>query len=367
MGKSNLNVIICKEKANKNSLINFRRKVYKGDINFKNNEEFLLKQMLYGKTVFTKQSNIQGILVEDNGEIVASCLLIHAYDYKQYLQIGFFEAVRDDDEIIDTILVYCNNLCEEKKIASILIGMNGHVNFGIGILHSNFKKTQSFGGSYNKDYYTKMWDKVSTKKVKQVSFFKNTEEFNMKKYDKLIKRLDKRFKYRNIIRKKLRKEIEIYTQLNNKIFSDHDYYYKRETSLDYELFKDLFYLIKEENMIFAYDGDKPIGFLLWYPDYNKLIKKEKHFGIQTVIKNLFYSKKIDTFKIMEIGVLKEYRTTGVILGLFNELYKKINKKFKYCETSWILDKNFKSKNLGIKFEAEPYKEFIIFEINRGSV
>ena len=102
--------------------------------------------------------------------------------------------------------------------------------------------------------------------------------------------------------------------------------------------------------------------MLWYPDYNQLIPEGKNIGVDTFVKNKLFSDKIDTFKIIEMGVLSEYQNTGAILGLFNQCYNYTKNRYDHYETSWILNSNFKSKNFGVKWAEEEYKHYKVYEI-----
>jgi hypothetical protein len=61
-----------------------------------------------------------------------------------------------------------------------------------------------------------------------------------------------------------RKEMEVYTELNNICFQHHPFYFPRSVDEDYELFRELKLFLREENLIFVQEGDKMVGYLLWY-------------------------------------------------------------------------------------------------------
>jgi len=113
--------------------------------------------------------------------------------------------------------------------------------------------------------------------------------------------------------------------------------------------------------LFVEKNEEPIGFMLWYPDYNELMKSGESIGISTFIKNKLFSKKITTFKIVEIGVIKREQNKGAILALFEYCFQCIKGRFRNFESSWILKENEKSKTFGIKWsdgESKKYKAYI---------
>jgi hypothetical protein len=125
----------------------------------------------------------------------------------------------------------------------------------------------------------------------------------------------------------------------------------------FKLFKELKYLLREENLIFVEKLGVPVGFMLWYPDYNELINKGETPGIKTVVKNKLFSDRIKTFKIVEMGVIPGERNKGAILALFDYCYKSTKGRYESMESSWILSENIKSKSFGMKWADEEFKHY----------
>lgn len=357
-----MKIINCNNKTLKNQMLDFRKSLYKNNPYFKNSEQLTLKDMLFKKTTFSKGAMIEPLLVEEHGEIYSSALLIHEKNFCEYVQIAFFECKEGCEEAGRVLIDYAIEKAREMDVPKVLIGMNGHVNYGLGILSSDFQSPQSFGSSYNPEFYLRIFEGYPHSKVVLTSLLKDLSTFSMEKVDKVIKRVDRNYSFRIMNISDLKNEIEIYTRLNNEIFKEHKFYYPRESNMDFELFKDLSYLIKGENLIFAYKDKEPIGFLLWYPDFHELVAPYKSFGVSTVLKNKFMSHSIEKVKIVELGVLSKYRNTGVTFGLLKKCYELTKSRYKLCESSWILDYNFPSVNCGLTFDFREYKKFNVYEI-----
>lgn len=357
----NMNIVECNSN-NYKLYMKFTKAIYKDNMFFKDTTSSLLKAILLKQSEFCKYAYVYPVMIYDVDKIVAVCTYIHADNYKETLQIAYFEALPYYDEAIELIINLGKEICRERSISKITIGLNGHVNYGLGILGDNYDTSLSFGNNYNPPYYIDYFDKYKTVEYTLTSFKGSMKDFNMDREQKAIKRICSKFTFRNINFKDFKNEMEIYTELNNMCFLNHPFYFKRSYMEDYELFKDLKLFIKEENLIFAEKDGRPIGFILWYPDFNQLIPKGKSMGVSTFIKNKLFSHRINKFKIVEIGVLPEFHNTGAILGLFNECYKKAKEKYDLYETSWILDSNFKSRNFGVKWANEEYKHYRVYEI-----
>ena len=154
----------------------------------------------------------------------------------------------------------------------------------------------------------------------------------------------------------------MYTDLNNKCFTDHKYYYVRDYKDDEEMLKELFLFMKEDSLIFAFKDGKPAGFILWYPDFNELAKPGEAFGTKHYFKNIFGNKKIKTCKVMEYGVLDEYRGVGLPFALIAHVYSILsNYGVSQVESSWILADNEDSNSFCKAFCDELYKEYVVYE------
>ena len=60
--------------------------------------------------------------------------------------------------------------------------------------------------------------------------------------------------------------------------------------------------MKEDSLVFAYHNGKPVGFIMWYPDWNELAAPGEAFGTKHFFLNLLKGKSIRTGKVMEYGV-----------------------------------------------------------------
>lgn len=357
-----MQLLLCAKDDYKDYL-SFVKSVYKDFPNYKDTLSPVLKTFLQKKGSFCRNISTVPIIIKKNNTIVAACIYIISKSYSKVLQVAFFEALENQQEAVDLIIKKAKEICRENDLNKIVIGLNGHVNYGIGFLCDKFEEQLSFGSSFNPTYYVQYFEKYAGEKCKMVSYYGNIAGINFDKEIKILQRINKKFSYRDFNFKAFKSDMKIYTELNNVCFKEHPFYFERTNGEDYELFKELKYFIKEENIIFVEREGTPIGYMLWYPDFNELIGSGETIGIRTYIKNKLYSKKIKRFKIVEIAILPEFQKSGAILGLFNECLKKTKNRYTAYETSWILEKNFKSKNFGVKYAENEYKHYVAYEIS----
>lgn len=347
--------------------ISFVKVIYNRFPNYKDSATPVLKEFLYKKGAFCSGLDIVPVMVMKGESIAAVCMYIHSKKYEGVLQIAFFEALENCQAAVDLIMDKAKELCLEKSLNKIVIGLNGHVNYGIGFLCDHFDAEIAFGSSFTPAYYTDYFSGYGAQQHRMVSYNGNMETLSFAKHSRILERIEGRFNYRSMDFGNFREEMKVYTDLNNVCFKQHPFYFERTYEEDYELFRELSFFIKGENIIFVQDGDKPVGYMLWYPDFNELLRHGETIGIGAFIKNKLFSKSIQKLKIVEIAILPEYQNSGAILGLFHECYKRNAHRYPFYETSWIFEENFKSRNFGIKLLENEYKHYVAYELALSEV
>lgn len=354
------------EKNDAREYIEFSRSVYKDNTHCRDAASITLKQILSGRAKICESALIKPLLVKDEIDgrerTVAACILCVVDRMDDVLQITFFEALEHQKKAVDMLLQYAKDYAHIHNMHEIIIGLNIHVNYGLGLLSSHFDYDQSLGSSYNPPYYMDYFADSEIEQINLVSYLRDMTDFEFPITEKLAARMTKGFSVREVDFKNLEKEAEIYTYLNNEAFKDHKFYYRRRVGEDLELFKEYKMLLKPENLLFLEYDNKPAGFMLWYPDYNQIVSPGRCIGFSTLLKSHLHIGNIDRFKISEIGILPSYQKTGGIFALFQHCYNLTKGRFKYCESGWIMDKNRFSWSLAEKWRGEKYKSYKAFVI-----
>ncbi len=338
--------------------------VYMGNNYFRATESSIEKLLLNSNSSFNKHSSIKKFVVRDGNNLVARFALINDHKLKDYIQVSFFEAQKGLGEIFALIKkeIY-KHFSQCKKV---VVGLNGHLNYGAGILLNRFDEIPMFGLPYNPDYYANYFKDLNCHKM-------YTFRFSMKVYKAwahsyTIQRELKGLNIRFMNKRNIKEESAIYTRLNNQAFIEHPYWANRDKEEDFEMFSPFKYLLDNENLIFAEIKGKPIGFFLWYPDFNQLVSGQRDLNVFDVFKYRL-GKSIDTFRFTEIGIIPEYQRSPVALALINKsLPTLIEKGYKYCEGGFIFEENrasiaFVKRILQRCYGKEPevYRKFAIFE------
>jgi len=361
-GIDKMKLIYCNENDNR-EYIDFVKSIYKDDVNYRDNISSTIEMFIYGKGTFCENLFIKPVMVIDEDVTIAVATYVFSNRRKDMMQICFFEAKDEYQQAVDLIINEAKLIATGMNVKSIVIGINGHINYGVGFLVDNFDSPFSYGNNYSKPYYLNYFEVYKPKEY-MLNTYKNTfySFEDLEKNQNLINRICKNFNFRFTNIHNLRAEIDIYTYLSNICFEQHPFYFETTSEEDYEMMLELDGIMESENLIFAEKNGQPIGYLLWYPDYNQLISSGESLNTSTIMKANSDGKRVDNCKVIDIAVLPEYQNTGVILGLFNTLFEYGKDKYKTFESGWILDSNIKSKNLVSHIASNEYKHYKIFEI-----
>lgn len=354
--------IIRVNDQNIGEFIKFSKSVYVGNPYFRDNMSKTAAEILNNKAEICKGSYVEGVMVKSNNTTLAVCFFCIVDRMSDILQMCWFESL-DDNEAIGCLIEYGKKMAVRFHIKKILVGLNMHVNYGLGILDSHFDEPQSLGSAYNPPYYNARLRQIASEEIKLVSYLVRTDQFDFNVGERFESRVLSKYSVRRSNFKQLEKEAAIYTDINNRAFAHHRFYYERRINEDLELFQDFRFLLKEENLLFLLHEGKEIGFMLWYPDFNQLLKPGESIGIKTVIKSKLFPSKINRFKIVEVGVVPEFQKTGAIFALFHACRRLTGNKYEWCESGWILDDNYPSKNFGIRWADKEYKQYSVFLID----
>jgi len=262
-------------------------------------------------------------------------------NYKEAVLVCFFEALPNYQQAVNLIIDYARNLGKNNNCKNIIVGLNTHINAGAGILIQGFNNN-SYGNNYNPTYYVDYLKSFKAIIHTMTSYQGEVEAFPFENIEHLVEKVYKHFTFRELLKSNFRQDMALYTRLANKAFADHKFYYQRKEEEDYELYEPMLTTLSSENILFAEKNGELVGYLMWFPNYHEKLTR--------------------SIKISEIGVLPGYRKSGVMLGLFNECYKRTNGKFDCMESGWIFDDNFLSKSITNKWMKKVHKKFNVYEL-----
>ncbi len=343
-------------KKDKNKFIKFRQNLYHNDLNYVCTDNFVLKDILFTETKFAKSCVIKPIIVLDNQKIVAQAILIYT-NLLNKVQISFFDALENQFSAVELIKEAAINLNQQVAGKGIIIGLNGHISYGVGILTSGFEYKNSFDSIYNKCYYKKYFNNLRSESL-------STYKQKFYQASALFSTIDlKGIKIRKCSLKNFAQEMALLRTLCEKTIAKTNLYFPTDEGHFFELTRDLKPFLKSENLLFAENQKgETIGFLFSHPDFNQMLKGGRDYSLLGIgIAFIFNKNKIDTMKINAIGTLN-VRATAALLNAFNEIF---SKKYQYLETNFIWDNNNKSAAIARKFLGSPHRKYEVYYLNES--
>jgi hypothetical protein len=346
------------------SFFDVTKEIYQNNKYYRSSEDDILRLLIEGPSAFHSHASVIPYIILENNKAAGRFALIHDHKLPDYVQVSFFEAQPGITDLSQYIIEEAR--FRFPRCRNIVAGLNGHLNYSAGILISNFDEAPVFGLPYNREYYQDYF--LGFKKSTMVSYRFPLEPF-VEYHRKTGEKPDfKGITVRKLNKKKLQQETEIYTYLNNACFPCHPFWADRDAREDFELFHPFRFLIKEENLLFAEKNGEPIGFFLWYPDFNQLLNSGEHLGLWHVLR-YHLTHPVDTFRFTEIAVLPRYKISHAVQAMILTAIPYIEKSgIKYGEGGFIFEENINSIVMTRRFlervtgkKMEPYRRYALFE------
>ena len=355
-----MQLIEVKTNKDRKKYINFIYKVYENDKNFSDMNLIFVKNFLYKRDSYAKRANIVPIMINDNG-IKLVCMFINTDDSKE-LKLSFLEFLPNSRKYIEAVVNYGKKLLNEFNLSKIVVGINGQVSYGLGILVHSYNTNFEFNANYNPDYYVKELDEVFEIKKRAFSY-----EYDAKKTlgafnQEMLNYIYDNFRFRYLDKKRFKKEMIIFGELCSRTLNQTPYYSKKTPYEMYELMKKMKMLLKKEDIIFVEKDGKEVGFIFTHPDFAEFFDKPKINYINLFFRMIKNTPRMVIYNV--IGVLKEFQKEGVAVGLIDYSTKMRSKKFPKGVSSFVLEDNVESTNLCKKISTGINKEFILYEVEK---
>ncbi len=350
-------------KRQKRRFIDFIFMLYSGDPWYVDTSRFIVETFLYPADSFTKNSYIRPIAVLADGKSVAQCMLIRD-SRLDYLQIGFFDALAGRQDAVDMLVTRAKRTAATLGASKIVIGLNGHVSCGVGILKAGGGKKISFDSLYNKPYYCGYFESTGF-----TPHTLSTYVFRLNDVRARIGPLShtyRGFSFRALRMGAFEKEMHLFGALCNTCLRDTFLYFERDPANLFELMSPLKPFMRPEYLIFAIRDNREIGFFFWHPDFNAVLPPGRKLSLPGIyIRNLLFMKCVTTVKINAIGILPEYRRTGAVVGLFNAALRRAPPHYTHGETNFVWDCNTCSRMLNLGLGNHVDRTYAVYTADCG--
>jgi GNAT superfamily N-acetyltransferase len=283
------------------------------------------------------------VALEDNHPVARGAVILapQALDDNGNPQgwIGFFEALQENQDAAETILHKCEDILSIAGAKSILTPKVD--NLLVGLLMNGFTMPHTVLTNYNPPYYSDIFHRSGY----DVDSTLHTFNFMRATVNRAEVKLPG-FITREFDKNQLPREIKIFNQLQNSIFTGANRYIPRTFSEDQELVQSFLPFLDEELVIIAEDEKgQAVGLLICLPDFYQALK----------------GSKIDHARIISVGVKTDWKKKGVGAMMGSHLMRNlIIKGYQTAEASLVLDRNIPPHNLVKRFNATSGKEYALF-------
>ncbi|MFL6276740.1 MAG: N-acetyltransferase [Blastocatellia bacterium] len=326
---------------------------------------------------FYKTADVEKFLAYRGGRVVGRIMAVLNRAHNEFHGeragfFGFFE-VEEDYEAAAALLDSARRWLAERGAEVMRGPVNPSTNYECGLLVEGFDLDPTLMMVWNPRYYGEFLERYGLHKAADMYAYDiSASYFNVS--DKL-KRVAERLQTKDRIRvravnlKDFKREVEIVRRVYNDAWS-RNWGFVPVTDEEFEhLGKDLKQLVDPRVVLIAeqeVEGrePRPIGFLLAVPDLNRALKKLRGrllpFGL---LKLLWHSRKIDTIRIITMGVIREFQSMGAGAIFLKEIYDRAPAAgFPSGEMSWVLENNLMMNRAAELIGGRRTKTYRIFEM-----
>jgi hypothetical protein len=277
---------------------------------------------------------------------------------------GFFESA-DDDETASSLLDKVSVVLREEGMELMRGPMNFSTNEECGFLFDGFDSPPLLMTPYNPPYYNDLMQRYGMQKAKDLfAYILDVPEELPKKILRVAEIAVKSgIRVRSVDMKNFTHDMMIFKDVYNSAWGKNwGFIPLTDEELVY-LGNSLKPVVVPEMILIAEKENEPVGFMGLLPDYNFVLKHMNgKITPLSIIKALYYSKKIKDLRMLLLGIKPEYRARGVDALLFREGFRGVKKGgYTRVEFSWILEDNIPVQRLVEMIGGRVYKKYRIYE------
>jgi GNAT superfamily N-acetyltransferase len=368
-----VDIFEVKKQKDLSDFIEFPYSLYSRDLLYAPPLRMEMKEQFSSKNPFFHHAEVGYFLARRGGKTVGRIASIinrrHTEFHKEAVGFfGFFESI-NDHEVSEGLLTAVAKVLEKQGLTTMRGPMNFSTNEECGFLIEGFHEPPMLMTPYNPPYYNDLMERYGMNKAKDLyAFIHKVREDLPEKILRVAAIAEKRgVKVRPIEKQRFQAEMQIFKEIYNSAWeANWGFIPLTDTELDY-LGARLKQIAVPELTLIAEDAGKPVGFLGLLPDFNHVLRRMRgKLNPITLLKALYYSKKISDLRLLLLGIKPEYRNKGVDALLYREGFAGIKKGgYARIEFSWILEDNIPVQRIVEMVGGRLYKKYRIYEKEIG--
>lgn len=346
--------------------------LYRGDPYWAPPLRIAVKELLDRKKhPFYANADAEFFLARRDGRVVGRIAAIFDRNHNKFHEesagfFGFFESI-DDAEVAKALLTRAREWVFAKGAKFLRGPMNPSTNYECGMLIDGFDSSPMIMMTYNPRYYPKLMEQAGLSKIKDLNAFANTADGT--DIERIGRVADRKLAksgvtVRTVNMKDFPGEVERIWEVYNAAWERNWGFVPMTRDEFFLMGKEMKQILKPELVLIGEKAGKAIAFALAVPDINFALKPANGSLLPTgLIKILYYQRLIKSLRVIALGVVEEYRTSGVAAAFYATLVRTA-RNLGYdgnCEMSWILEDNvLMTRSLEV-MGAKHYKTYRIYE------
>jgi hypothetical protein len=284
---------------------------------------------------------------------------------------GFFECT-EDNAVARALFQAAEAWLRAQGMRVARGPANPSLNHECGLVINAYERAPYVMMTHNPPYYQRLVEAAGYAKAKDLYAFDMTPA----DFDPRVMRIAEKVKARGkleirpINMKRFQEEVQLIRGIYNSAWEKNWGFVPMDDDEFKHMAKSLKDVIWPEFCQLGFVEGKPIGFSLSLPDINQVLKgipsgRLLPFGIFKLLSGLKpRAKKIDRVRVITLGVVPEWRTSGLASVFYYEAYKAARDLQLHgpSEMSWILEDNRDMISAIEQFAKKPpYKTFRLFD------
>ena len=324
------------------------------------------------KHPFYKDAEVEFFIARKDGEVVGRIAAIIDKAHNRFHEenagfFGFFECI-NDQAVADALLQRSRRWVLERGAKFARGPVNPSTNYECGVLVDGFDSDPMVMMTYNPEYYPTLLEKAGLRKCKDLwAWLSNANVIDMKKIDRVAAKATRSngVTIRPIDMKNFDADVDRAWDVYNAAW-EKNWGFIPMSKEEFKLQgKEMKQILKPELVLIGEVEGRAVGFALALPDINQALKPARGKLLPTgLFKILYYQRLVKSVRVLALGVVEEYRASGLAAGFYAVLVRNARKLgYGDCEMSWILEDNVLMNRSLEVMGAKRYKTYRIYEWN----
>ena len=341
------------------------------------------RREFYDKTrhPFHLHAEVAMFLAKRDGQTVGTIYATdnRAHNEFQHENVGMFGGFEclNDQAVADALFDRAAEWLKARGRSAIRGPFNFSTNEECGLLIDAFDDSPRLMMTYNPPYYRELIERADfTKAMDMYAYLKDVSQLrSMDAFPEKLRRVtEKAMQHRQITIRKIdmkhfEEEVDRVKAIYNSAWA-RNWGFVPMTEAEFDHLAKGLKQILDPDLIFIVEAKgEPVGFGLTIPDVNEPLRRAyprpgvpEWWTLMKFFYNMKFRKVMKYIRVLVLGVLAEYRVTGIDGMLYVKSAEEAIKKGYYLgESSWILENNYPMRNALEKIDSVIYKTYRIYE------